>query len=268
MGNEDLNASTAAAGRGGDTSRSPQPLASGTQALEEASDSEQSEETRSDVGWDNVYEKKRLMRDELSLQNDYMRGRYYWITYGGGPEGGFATDGEHGEGRVWSVHRDWHTDWCFERLVGQALEIRTTDEGFVRCRLRDATPDDEQDNLDDEDDNEEGDEEGDEPSSESEPDEDPPDSMDAATVAGSGADDETGGESDWSELKDTTTSAPPWVLWFSVFGFGLWSKLGSLLFALVVSPRVKPMRTQPRRTEGDPNLDHNPKPKTESHNTR
>jgi hypothetical protein len=148
---------------------------------------------RSEPGWDNVYEKRRLMRDELSLANDHMRGCFYWMTYGGGPEGGFATRGEHGEGRVWSMDRSWHADWHFQRLIGQALEVRTTDEGFVRCRLRASESDDEDD---------EGNDEDDEGNDEDEEDEGEPDAMDAATVFGTESANDSSDVHTWSEGRN------------------------------------------------------------------
>ncbi len=59
------------------------------------------------------------------------------------------------------------------------------------------------------------------------------------------------------------------VQWFSVFGLGPWFKLGSpSVCPGCVSHGFLPVGAQSGQTEGDPNLNHGPKPKTENHCTR
>ncbi len=60
-----------------------------------------------------------------------------------------------------------------------------------------------------------------------------------------------------------------WELGFSVFGFGLWFKLGSPSVCSDYSPTGKnPWSCNRSKTEGDLNLKHNSKPKTGKPNSQ
>ena len=227
---------------------------------EETSSSEEASEE--DEGLETVWELRRISADELDLPNHRHRGKWYFMTYGGGPEGGYCTFNSEGGTPVWSLNRTWNQDWAFRLLAGMALDTMHTDEGVFKCRLRNATPDDRS--------NRGNDESGeDSESSESEEDEGEPDAMDAATVFGTESANDSSNAHTWSEVRNdklhmtmaaaraiaatraTTAayekddmsvafsawrvcvemarvekSAPYRVLWFSVFGLGLWSKLG------------------------------------------
>ena len=161
-------------------------------AEEASQEGSESGSNSSSHGWETVYDKRVLARDELSLANDRHRGKVFYQTYGGGPEGGYATDSR---GRVWPMERQWFREWTFTFLPGRTLEERTTDEGVFQCRLvgMGATPpgsssEPESDGHDDESEEEDD-----------EPDEAETDPMDAETVAETDAADNEM-ESDDSEV--------------------------------------------------------------------
>ncbi len=114
---------------------------------EEADESSQTTETgNAGVTWETVFGTRALNRASLPMSTDVHAGKTFFMTYGGGPEGGYAVSGEEprdGGSPVWAMHRSWFEHLTFTLLEGKRLVTKTMDEDVFKCRLRDEGPSDE-----------------------------------------------------------------------------------------------------------------------------
>ena len=76
-----------------------------------------------------------------------------------------------------------------------------------------------------------------------------------------------GGQADTASMLALLCTA--WELWFSVFGFGPWFKLGFPFHLLRAHLHgIYLWRCVRSKWKGNPNLNHEPKPKTENYNSQ
>ena len=72
-----------------------------------------SDKSKDDDEWQQLYEIKDLEVNDL-------KGKFY-MTYGGGPEGGYFVRGN----RLYNITRTWGQPWGLERIFGMMLIVNT-----------------------------------------------------------------------------------------------------------------------------------------------
>jgi hypothetical protein len=80
----------------------------------------------SDDGWETVYYKgpfSKFTGDSFPEVHHFT----YYQTYGGGPEGGYITDGTE----IFAVHRSWFTLWSLTVIKGKTIEYE--EENMIKC---------------------------------------------------------------------------------------------------------------------------------------